>query len=207
MITAVISSTEMIEKEAVLANTLFEAGLKYFHLRKPGTGINHIINFLNQINPGYLNRIILHNNHDILGKYNVKGLHFNQYNIVSANRPFSFHASYSAHSCEEILEIEKYHFDYAFLSPVFDSISKVGYNKQFDNEFLFEFFRTVALKTPVVALGGVDEENVETAVKIGFKGIAFLGAIWVPFKAGVSETRIVDKYLRMEELCNKDLVL
>ena len=68
--------------------------------------------------------------------------------------------------------------DYGFLSPIFDSISKVGYSAAgFEERSL-----KVALErsqVPVIALGGITVSKVAEASKMGFKGVAVLGAVWL----------------------------
>eukprot|EP00955_Chlamydomonas_euryale_P105067 365611-Chlamydomonas_euryale.AAC.10 len=67
--------------------------------------------------------------------------------------------------------------NYAFLSPIYDSISKKGYSAAgFDPVEL-----SLALsgcKTPLVALGGITAERVGAAADAGFDGVAVLGAVW-----------------------------
>src|SRR5687768_15635196 len=55
------------------------------------------------------------------------------------------------HSLEE-LEACQQHYEYAFLSPVFDSISKTGYKSKFDLHSLKVFLRN--RKEKIIALGG-----------------------------------------------------
>jgi phosphoribosylformimino-5-aminoimidazole carboxamide ribonucleotide (ProFAR) isomerase len=75
-------------------------------------------------------------------------------------------------------ELEKYQekYDYAFLSPVFDSISKAGYQSKFNLSFLKEALKNRSEK--IIALGGIDEDKLDTVKELGFAGIAMLGAIW-----------------------------
>ena len=82
-------------------------------------------------------------------------------------------------------------FNYVFLSPVFDSISKSGYQGAFNHHNL-----AIALaKTNqnVLALGGVQLENVEKIKALGFKGMVLSGIIWQ------SENKVEI----FKEICNK----
>jgi thiamine-phosphate pyrophosphorylase len=79
------------------------------------------------------------------------------------------------HSLEE-LETCNEHYDYAFLSPVFDSISKEGYKGKFD---LHELKISLAKrKERVIALGGIDEDKIALIKEAHFAGIALVGAVW-----------------------------
>ena len=88
-----------------------------------------------------------------------------------------FTISFSLHSFEEIENLPC-SLDYAFLSPIFQSISKQDYPSAFSKNDLVNFFQLRKSTTPIVALGGIREENLEQLQQIGFVGIALLGSIW-----------------------------
>jgi thiamine-phosphate pyrophosphorylase len=99
------------------------------------------------------------------------------------------------HSLEE-LENYKEKYDYAFLSPIFDSISKIGYISNFN---LIETKETIKGKN-IIALGGIDEDKIEIVRELGFRGIAVCGAVW-------QSQNPLEKFLRIKEKCQKkDLV-
>ncbi|KAF5841152.1 thiamine phosphate synthase superfamily [Dunaliella salina] len=69
--------------------------------------------------------------------------------------------------------------DYAFLSPIFDSISKKGYAAaKFDPVQLRTLLQEHGKQLPVIALGGISAENCLQALDMGFQGVAVLGSIW-----------------------------
>jgi thiamine-phosphate pyrophosphorylase len=66
---------------------------------------------------------------------------------------------------------------YAFLSPVFDSISKTGYSAaRFDRCELLQTLDQCSF--PVVALWGIASDNIQEAKDMGFGGAAVIGSIW-----------------------------
>lgn len=67
-------------------------------------------------------------------------------------------------------------FEYAFLSPVFSSISKEGYASKLD--FSIEISKRTNHTTKLIALGGIQFENIHQAIAFGFDDVALLGAIW-----------------------------
>ena len=88
--------------------------------------------------------------------------------------------SISCHSFEEV--IESRHFcDYLFFSPVFDSISKPGYEHGFTHEQLNNARDKGIIDERVVALGGITIEQIPLIREYGFGGIAILGALWNRF--------------------------
>ena len=80
--------------------------------------------------------------------------------------------STSFHDLKTLEKHKNFQFDYAFLSPVFNSISKTNYNgKNFD---LTNFSKPF----PIIALGGIRPENQKQIVQKKFDGLAILGSIW-----------------------------
>lgn len=96
------------------------------------------------------------------------------------------------HSLEE-LQNHKAKFEYAFLSPIFDSISKEGYKSNFDLQEVKEKIKD----KKIIALGGIDESKIETCLELGFAGVAFCGAIW-------KSENPVKKFKRLKLLCHAE---
>jgi len=100
------------------------------------------------------------------------------------------HADFPKFNSIKELESYKGKYEYAFLSPIFDSISKPEYKAQFSSRSKTSLpgkkgFSQINPKLSdsvigkkIVALGGVDFEKIELVRMIGFIGVAVLGAIW-----------------------------
>ncbi len=101
-------------------------------------------------------------------------MHYNIQNPFIKPIQKKLRKSYSSHSISEMLEAIKI-FDYVFLSPIYNSISKDGYNSKFRID---ELKGLNLINEKVVALGGVREENFEELKRIGFGGAALLGSLW-----------------------------
>ncbi|MDR2580729.1 MAG: thiamine phosphate synthase [Fibromonadaceae bacterium] len=88
----------------------------------------------------------------------------------------------SAHSFEELKKNEGR--EIIMLGPVFDSISKYGYQSKFSKEELktgiAEWRASMGdgCKTKLYALGGIDAENISEIAELGFDGAAVLGGVW-----------------------------
>ena len=67
-------------------------------------------------------------------------------------------------------------YDYVFLSPVFDSISKSKYQGKFKDQNFNVFLKKV--KQKVYALGGIDASKIDKVKRMDFQGVALHGAIW-----------------------------
>ena len=67
-------------------------------------------------------------------------------------------------------------YDYVFLSPVFDSITKSGYQSSFSQHNL-----AVALmktKHKIMALGGIQPNRFDSIKEMGFAGMVLSDALW-----------------------------
>lgn len=179
MIAIIISYSDFLDNETKITNSLFDKGLKIFHLRKKDAGKNEIENFIRAINKEHHKKIVLHNNFELVEKYNLKGYHFGNktLDLIKDFYDNNFSKSISCHSFEEIENLE-YDFDYVFLSPVFDSISKENYKSGFKFDELKSFLAKNN-KHKIIALGGVTEDKIETVKEMGFDGFAILGDFWI----------------------------
>jgi thiamine-phosphate pyrophosphorylase len=175
----VISSPTPVIKEASLINQLFDEGLPVFHLRKPESSSQELVLLLQEIDPAHYSKIALHSHHYLAKSFGINRLHYTEASrkqlteIDLSEQKTENILSTSVHSISDFKNLVT-HFSYAFLSPVFDSISKPGYQAQkFD---LTEVDKNS--NTKLIALGGIDETNCNKAYEMGFDGIALLGAIW-----------------------------
>lgn len=71
--------------------------------------------------------------------------------------------------------------DYVFLSPIFDSISKEDYGAHFSAAQLRDYSRRRIIDRKVMALGGIDLDNLKQIKDLGFGGAVLLGDIWNRF--------------------------
>ena len=177
----VISSPSMIEEEATHINALFEAGMTLFHLRKPDAAKEEIRELLKKIEPRYHHQIALHQYHELAEEFKIERLHFTKEKRDQTNEEVliklkegNYILSTSIHTIEEYKNISP-KFEYIFFGPVFNSISKQGYKAAVTADFVFP----VEYDRPkVIALGGIENNNIQQVVKMNFKGIAVLGMIW-----------------------------
>jgi thiamine-phosphate pyrophosphorylase len=88
--------------------------------------------------------------------------------IVRRNFPKNFIVGISAHKIEDVLKAKREAADFAAFSPIFATPNK---GEPQGLEKLREVCQTVE-PFPVVALGGIDETNFESAIKAGAQGVA-----------------------------------
>ena len=134
---------------------------------------------LTLIHEQYHKRIVVHGHFYLKDEYKLKGIHLNGRN---PNPPENYkgHISCSCHSLDEVKE-RKQTCDYVFLSPVFNSISKMNYNSAYTAEELRAADKAGIIDKKVIALGGIDVDNILEVKDFGFGGAAILGALWNKF--------------------------
>ncbi len=174
----VLSDSDFRSGETEIVNQLFLAGLDLFHLRKYGAGEESLLEWVNGIAPEYRSKLVLHHHHEWGRSMGIKRFHYSErdrltwkeQNWKDADKAFVY--STSVHSVEEYNELPD-HFSYAFLSPVFDSISKSDYKA-----VTFDLGKRTKKETLLIGLGGIQADNVKQVIEMGFDGAALLGAIW-----------------------------
>ena len=173
----IITPEKDISEEVLLINALFEAGLELLHIRKPFYNLIETRHLIDSIPVYFHPRIVIHNHYELLQDYNLKGIHLPEkvregapikQTIKVVSTPF--------HKMEDILSENK-HFEYAFLSPVFSSISKQDYRPSFEIQKIKDFL-ACPLPFPIIALGGITDENVMQVRNMGFSGAACIGYVW-----------------------------
>lgn len=169
----VISPEKDLANELETVLDMLEAGLTHYHLRKPHWTAEQSENFILALPQRFRERIRLHQNHELCQHFPELKRHYKSQADISEAKGASV-------SCHSLTEIEaKNGLDYYFLSPIFDSISKVGYQSGFNQKHLQQGLRKLAHSGKrVVALGGIDSNNVGLCKEWGFTGVAVLGSIW-----------------------------
>ena len=184
----IISNPTDFEGEIGLIEQLLIDKFLVFHLRKPEKSCEELTEFLKRISPSFYRQIVLHSHHDLSKKYKLKGVHFTEtirrklseealISVIKTLREQGLTVSFSLHSLEAIEQLPCTA-DYVFLSPIFQSISKVDYPSAFSVESLTHFFENRQSTVPVLALGGVCNDNIEIIQAIGFQGYALMGSVW-----------------------------
>lgn len=181
----VLSSPKNVEGEAEIVKELFDNGLETLHLRKKNATTAQIEEYLNAIPRRYWSRIVLHSHHNLAIKYDLKGIHIGRkykkqkfiYWLKLLYYKFKkpdLQVSSSFNNLSSLYSDER-HYDYVFLSPVFDSVTH-GYQSSFSQHNL-----AVALmktKHKIIALGGIQPNRFDTIKEMGFAGMVLSDALW-----------------------------
>lgn len=193
--------TYFVEEDKIIT-ALFEEGLDTLHLRKPQTAPMFAERLLTLIPEQYHKRIVVHGHFYLKDEYRLKGIHLNGRN---PNPPDDYkgHISRSCHSLDEVKEYKKL-CDYVFLSPVFDSISKLSYHAAYTPDEIRKAHKAGIIDRKVIALGGIDVDNIGEVKDYGFGGVAILGALWGKFDTCCDRdySRLIEHFRKLKKLAD-----
>lgn len=172
----VITPPQPADHEARIIGQLIDHGIWAVHLRRPEASASQMSQLIEAIPVCYHRRLVLHDHHELCAVYGLKGVHLNRRNPLP---PAGHRGSLSAstHSLTELAQVLP-RVDYAFLSPIYDSISKQGYTSAFTTEDLSQACRQGLIGRRVMALGGVSADRLDEVRRLGFGGAALLGDVW-----------------------------
>ena len=166
----------MIDEDAYLISNLLKMGIYSVHLRKPEASIHECRTLLAKLTKEERANIIIHDYPELYNEFSLKGIHINK-NITSLPDGYNGFKTRSCHSFEEI-ERYKTEYDYLFLSPIFDSISKVGYKSAFTKDELLKASTSGIIDHKIIALGGITLDMIPYLKQLNFGGIAMIGGIY-----------------------------
>lgn len=175
----IITNPTNIENEINIIHSLFAEGLPLLHVRKPDFSEAEMKSFLSEIGLEFNNRLVLHSQHHLAEEFGINRIHYSELKRTSIPDRFSKPVRYystSAHGIETLNALET-DFEYAFLSPVYPSISKPNYASETNQ--LEAVKQRTNFKTKLVALGGISSENIQKTLEHGFDDVALLGSIWL----------------------------
>ena len=176
----VITSPIPVNNEAAIINQMFYAGLGLLHIRKPDATALEVRELIESIDSRYHERLALHQYHEIASDYGINRLHHTEAERLKQPekrltdlRQKGFVLSTSVHS-RECYNTLSGAFNYAFIGPLFDSISKKGYGAM-------KYTGIIEQNNDIkrIAIGGISKDNLDSKILRAFDGIAILGAIWL----------------------------
>ena len=149
-----MSTPYFFVEEHQILTALFEEGLEILHLRKPETEPVYSERLLTLIPQEFRKRIVVHDHFYLKNEYGLKGIHLNHRNPELPPK---------------------------YKGPIFDSISKENYDARFTIQELKALQKSKVIDRKVMALGGVNLENIAVTKSLGFGGAVLLGDIWNRF--------------------------
>ena len=176
----VTAPTFFVEEDKIIT-ALFEEGLDILHLRKPETPAMYSERLLTLIPQKYHKRIITHEHFYLQEEFSLMGIHLNTRNPKEPH-DYSGHISCTCHSLDEVRN-KKHFYDYLFLSPIYNCITKTGVTSGFTAEELRQAEKSKIIDSKVMALGGITSDNILEITDYGFGGAVIMGDLWNKFNA------------------------
>jgi thiamine-phosphate pyrophosphorylase len=171
----VVTPPDYFEGEGRLFNQLFAEGLGLLHIRKPINDAGKFRELMMEIKPEYHPAISIHQHHELADEFSLRRLHYTEKHRQSVSpveldelRGEGFCLSSSVHDLENLPDL-----DYVFFGPVFNSISKTGYESQLSADFAVP-----PHQTRIFAIGGVSAGRLAQLKQMNFDGAAVLGTLW-----------------------------
>ena len=195
----VTAPTFFVEEDKIIT-TLLEEGLDILHLRKPETPAMYSERLLTLIPEKYHKRIITHEHFYLQEEFKLMGIHLNARNPKEPH-DYSGHISCTCHSLEEVRN-KKHFYDYLFLSPIYDCITKAGVTSGFTAEELRQAGKSKIIDNKVMALGGITSDNILEAKDYGFGGAVVMGDLWNKFNARTDRDylEIIRHFKKLKEM-------
>jgi thiamine-phosphate pyrophosphorylase len=163
-----------------IAGAVFRGGCRWFSLREkdlPAAERLDLLRELVALGDGFGAAITAHEDFDAVVRAGAGGLHLPGGGDPAAARrrlPAGL-IGVSAHAPEEAAAQFRAGADYVTLSPIFLTASKPGYGPAVGLDALAAAARLSS--GPVIALGGIDADNVAACLAAGASGIAVMGDI------------------------------
>lgn len=182
----VITNPVSIANEIDTIHSLFGNGLELLHIRKPDLSAAEMRSYLSEIKSDLRGQLVLHSHHHLTSSFGINRIHFSESerkktvtifekSAFETYKTKGFHLSTSVHSMEDFNALDHV-FEYAFLSPIYPSISKENYSSKTN---WFEVIKNrTNHATKLIALGGIESKNTEQTLQNGFDYVALLGIIW-----------------------------
>ncbi|MDR6515160.1 thiamine phosphate synthase [Chryseobacterium camelliae] len=173
----VITPENPVQNETDVIHQLFREKLDLLHVRKPGMSIEAMREYISRIDPDYHSQLVLHSHYSLAEEFGISRIHFRE--ADRQNVPDHFFDEYilstSVHIIDCFNELDA-RWEYAFISPVFPSISKKGYGT--DSGILESIQYRKNDRSGLIALGGISQHTIDAVFTEDVDGAALLGAVW-----------------------------
>jgi thiamine-phosphate pyrophosphorylase len=157
-------------------------GVKTIQLREKGLSTHELYSLASELRKTtryFHANLIINDRVDIAMSVEADGVHLGwqslPFHVTRKLLGFERLIGISTHNRQEALQAQDYGADYITFGPVFDTPSKAGLLKPMGPEEI-QYLKT-AVEIPVIALGGIRENNVKDVLVNGADGIAVISSI------------------------------
>lgn len=168
--------------------SLLESGADYLYLRKPQTGIEYWMTYIEQFPFGYEARMIT-SSYRLLHDLKLGGFHFqrevlkhlSETDLNENLKMLQLSGKISSVTAHDMESLKRYdgRTDIILIAPLFDSISKKGHHSQWDLNTLRAYIENRSGSgSLLIGQGGVDGKKISILKEAGMDGYALLGYLW-----------------------------
>ncbi len=199
----VLSHPVFFPEEISLVLRFFEAGLDYFHIRKPHWTSKDMSAFIHAIPVAYRNRLVLHSHHYNVPKYDLGYIHFNPFGPATYDKMrWRCQKSIQLNNLYELGALDQ-RIDLVLFGPVFNSTrQEETRSTRYFGEDIKNFISENHLEFDLIALGGVKASNIAFCHELGFSGVAVMTEIWETYlQSGVLQAE--NTFRQIQNECNR----
>ncbi len=143
-------------------------------LRAKGVPARELLERAKQIRSSFKGLLLVNDRIDVCLAAGADGIHLPSHRIAPQRIKRRFGKNLiigvSCHDLDELRRAEQEGADYAYLSPIFSSASKPGYGPPLGLKLLAD--AVMAVRIPILALGGITPANEAQCIEAGAAGIA-----------------------------------
>lgn len=165
---------------------MFDGGLKHFHIRKPRMSKAEVADYIQRFPHQFRKQLILHSYHGLANQFKLGGIHLSREHR-KRNKLYEFRLWVKRKLNPDLIVTRTFHkltditndkrtYSYAFLSPIFDSVTRSSLAGGFSRRALLIIIPQA--RQPIYALGGITVERLRKVYENGFHGAAFHGSVW-----------------------------
>ncbi|SHH57829.1 thiamine-phosphate pyrophosphorylase [Caloranaerobacter azorensis DSM 13643] len=174
-----ITNRKIIKKDSFIKviEDAVKGGVDVVILREKDLSYNELLPTavkLKNILDGYNIPLIVNGNLDVAKNIKASGFHTSFDRFIKEKIEFKGLLGVSVHSLEEAMISEEYEANYILASHIFETECKKGLKPK-GIKMIEEIKRNV--KIPVIALGGINHENIDKVLSAGADGIAVMSYI------------------------------
>ncbi|QIB25945.1 thiamine phosphate synthase [Caloranaerobacter azorensis] len=174
-----ITNRKIIKKDSFIKviEDAVKGGVDVVILREKDLSYNELLPIavkLKNILDGYNIPLIINGNLDVAKNIKASGFHTSFDRFIKEKIEFKGLLGVSVHSLEEAIISEEYGANYILASHIFETECKKGLKPK-GIKMIEEIKRNV--KIPVIALGGINHENIDKVLSAGADGIAVMSYI------------------------------
>lgn len=180
-----VSPEDESKVETAILPELIKLPFKAYHVRKPKWDAEQLTKWLKQWPDEVLNKMVIHYHAEVAASFPVLGYHLSRAQrkskrfVKTINQQFLInrwkHLSTGFHHLESLQEFEG-ELTHAWISPIYESISKTMYFKKW-SPFAWDKLKAIK-RFKIVALGGITLEKHQDLIDKGFTNAAIKGSIW-----------------------------